>query len=1045
MPIIGRYPAIFVLDTGEVGVLLSEHAQRNRGICRFYRFVDPDSGLGPAAFLCPETPWAQERLLWFSESISGVHESFTPVIVRDRDTVSGASPHIVHYLRNVIDPHVTYNNVTQEVLVWWWENRFTPIPSLLDPLSGDVTFTLNSISRKVFLSTEDSDHIQDTISDVLTFLYGLEFAVEVQTVTAFSYVVNTVLEPQSLEISVGSTFYGEIILSWEGSGKLLIVFKRLENPFQLEPDRDTPTGAGLTVPPSEPHSSAVTQYGAARHEVGDPPTHTPAGVFNRFSLDKTLNAGGTAEGKLRDPLQEEGHHLSLPPIPGYVSMETIQDRGNLVSFRNLAESDQQSHTNHLYMQREVQALGVSTRTLMLATGKIELLTVTEEFSSARGEAFFGQLRLSLEDLRPGIQWVVYAGDNRLEAIDSEIVAVPGLGLPGYFLLTQGEIGQVLLPLGGTPPFSFGLRQLGGTDIVRDASDYSDPVTGDLLPNANQVLQGGGVPAGLFLHSSGFFYGRPDVSGSFLFRVQITDAQGVGIEKTLHIEILGGIYGSEEPTTQLPCEIPDTVDSPLRIELDSEFVVDSGEEAIFVLHPEVVNGTGPYVWSIEGEGIPPSGLTLDTTTGRIGLESETVSNSPGVWAFQIQVTDTSTGLCTRKVLTLVLGVPAITCGSVQTDTSGIPIPEAESTQHSATYLVLDYPTPVSSENSGENTVLGGSAPYSLAGFNSAVLDPSPITSLVPGMQFNASLLRAIPQATYTGNPALDWTTSNPCDFFDLVDDREDPYAGEPPEPEPSLPDLRNQTEVQTITFTVVPSLNGSGTFKIKLFTGAISGGPLIDVKTEPISYAEGIDPIYFAEQIQLAIRQAASTPIAMNLSSTYAAQFRAVVVNPSTDGSYLLTTLESSPDLSVLAAAAIPGKVSIRRITGNLQQLQFLGSSVYGSYHVRYQDMVAGPLLYDETEVNASVTVLQTALDTILGVGNSTVTGISNSSVAVNFIGDLANTDVDTLEIVPGEDLNATVSVVESTKGLGYVDVAENYANIDAMTPVGKRIRPLWPV
>jgi hypothetical protein len=132
---------------------------------------------------------------------------------------------------------------------------------------------------------------------------------------------------------------------------------------------------------------------------------------------------------------------------------------------------------------------------------------------------------------------------------------------------------------------------------------------------------GSLPPGLALNAnSGLISGKPTQSGIFSFTVELVDAQGAGVSKSLTITVAAG-----------PLRLLTTlVESVARDLPYSEVLAAAG-------------GTQPYTWSI-AEGVLPQGLILDSATGVISG----IANQNGWFPFTLKLTDQAFNTVTRAL-------------------------------------------------------------------------------------------------------------------------------------------------------------------------------------------------------------------------------------------------------------------------------------------------------------------------------------------------------------------------------------------------------------
>lgn len=123
MPIIGRRPAVFLKETGEISVVLTEISQRSRGKTLF-----KDASSKQPVLYVSETPPRGEQLGWLATIRDGIpvsNPTVTPILVLENDSTKGVRPNKVRYLRNCISPEVVYYK-TGEIALFWWMNGWTP-------------------------------------------------------------------------------------------------------------------------------------------------------------------------------------------------------------------------------------------------------------------------------------------------------------------------------------------------------------------------------------------------------------------------------------------------------------------------------------------------------------------------------------------------------------------------------------------------------------------------------------------------------------------------------------------------------------------------------------------------------------------------------------------------------------------------------------------------------------------------------------------------------------------------------------------------------
>jgi hypothetical protein len=128
MPLFCRNPAMVVRENGEVLAALSECSQRGRGQSWLF---DPTSR--DLLIVCREAPQRNERLGWLfqtSENRPLKNPTITPIFVLENHAKDGANPKTAHYLRDAQGLDLTYFQTTKEVTVLFWWNLFSPLESV---------------------------------------------------------------------------------------------------------------------------------------------------------------------------------------------------------------------------------------------------------------------------------------------------------------------------------------------------------------------------------------------------------------------------------------------------------------------------------------------------------------------------------------------------------------------------------------------------------------------------------------------------------------------------------------------------------------------------------------------------------------------------------------------------------------------------------------------------------------------------------------------------------------------------------------------------
>lgn len=829
MPVIGRRPSVFVRETGECGFILSEHTQRNRGELRLYESSDTDSQM---RFICRETPWSRERILWFGVTLEGgtpETPKITPVLVFDRDSEKATLPQSVHYLRNVIDPTATYNEVLQEVSLWWWENRYTPISGtdeiqriVFDPTdppatgSYNLTVLFNQTSSIEFTQGDPATNAQAMQEAIRTAANNTEIYVVTETALSYLVVFTGSLGEKNITLieavpdSIDATITVEVVRE----GKQPSTLK------DLAVEREIPIEEVPRPPDREPHAEPVLKAGQATHEVGDPPADLGLGVpgvLNQFELTDTLQMGGLAEAKNRDPFQETSSHLTIPPSPGLISLSAVKSAAERVTIQTLSEEELQAHASHLYQQREMQDLVLSTRVLKYATGQIQLLTSQESEPDTSGDLSASSgLVIGGGELRTAMETQLYEGFNAVSVSEGSAFLSIFIVLPSWYTLDTGVTGHTFLVTGGTGPYLWFVREVANAAPVEDGTEYTGP-DGNSVPAGEDQVFGGGLPQGMFLHQSGLLHGIPETFGTHIFRLKVVDSQGNQAEQTVHLDVFESDLSFVPYSGQIdpPCYQAPSTEVPLTIVSFQPPTITTENADGYTFQFEAVNGIGNQKWSIadvyEGNDFPteaPSDSVLggsrplSVSMDELGLltVSPDVLDDQGVWLFQVQVEDSQR--CTRVDVTLVIDTQVVEGQpNVQPGIALVP-PEGSPGTYRRQHLILNYPQTVSSETTVSNSYLRGPRPYNLAGFDGVVLSSGPISSFVPGVINTAGVVRAVdssegffePQLA-GGVPHLDWVTSNPTDFFDRVEDKQDPsndnFTSPPPYPNPLNKDMQQE--------------------------------------------------------------------------------------------------------------------------------------------------------------------------------------------------------------------------------------------------------------
>jgi hypothetical protein len=138
---------------------------------------------------------------------------------------------------------------------------------------------------------------------------------------------------------------------------------------------------------------------------------------------------------------------------------------------------------------------------------------------------------------------------------------------------------------------------------------------------------------LSLSSDGVLSGSVSSSGSYSFRVRVTDANGTSKDQTVTLTVL---------------DIP----PPPVLEITSSSTLSDAQYfGSYSWWFTANNGSGAYTWSIVG-GSLPGGLALSSS----GELSGTVTGAAGYYAFTIQVTDSSGSSTSKAAVLNVTNVP-----------------------------------------------------------------------------------------------------------------------------------------------------------------------------------------------------------------------------------------------------------------------------------------------------------------------------------------------------------------------------------------------------
>jgi hypothetical protein len=498
-----------------------------------------------------------------------------------------------------------------------------------------------------------------------------------------------------------------------------------------------------------------------------------------------------------------------------VTFNLVREEAALINLEAIPNS-LNAYTQHLYHQREIQASRMSTRTLMMAKGKIQILILNEDTPAEDDVVVstFGGLTVGLSGLTPAVLNESYQGQNTVHIIDSITLFPFGVQLPGFVAPTPGEVGHQFKVSGGSSPYAWCLRRTksSATDPAIEpvlpgppSPPYPFDDHGELIPNTPfpPATQSGGLPPGMLINQDGILYGTPTQSGVFIFQVHVKDNSGLHGEETVRLVVLTD--ENEVPACSQSRVTPIVYKATItRITLPT---VKNDPAAITAWKGkiEATGGqSGKYLFFFENPVDPPRQmypvvggvriLTLQMNSGDMtiaGLTPDNFEDFRGIWLFDLKATEVPVGnvvpTCDIRAVALAIGttqVAGMADPEVITASSNIPEGAYQAQAPAMPYLVLDPPVPVMGFIQGKNVYLRGSAGMPLRpDLGGLHVNPGIVTSLVPGSVNPVQVIGIGVESSAPSHYHLDWIRSNPVSFFRDIVDRFDPV---PVPPAPPLP-------------------------------------------------------------------------------------------------------------------------------------------------------------------------------------------------------------------------------------------------------------------
>ena len=232
----------------------------------------------------------------------------------------------------------------------------------------------------------------------------------------------------------------------------------------------------------------------------------------------------------------------------------------------------------------------------------------------------------------------------LDASTGEVSGTPtGSGTSSFTLVaTDASDVQATQPesitVSADPTITSSVLPNGEVGVAYDTT----PVAAGGTAPATWSVSGGTLPDGLNLDTStGEVSGTPTTAGTFAFTLVATDTDEVQATQSESIVIAAepSITSSALPNGELGASYDTT--------------------------PTVVDGTGPFTWSVSG-GSLPDGLVLNASTGEV-TGTPTVA---GTYSFNLVATDSLGGTATQSESVVVAADPSITSSALSNGELGV---------------------------------------------------------------------------------------------------------------------------------------------------------------------------------------------------------------------------------------------------------------------------------------------------------------------------------------------------------------------------------------